>query len=284
MRQADVVRQLAKAPSPEGALTNGTRPSVRGKFLFLGDQKFYIKGVTYGTFRPDAQGRQFPSPETVRRDFRSMAANGINAVRLYTPPPLWLLDLASEHDLYVMVGLPWEQHVAFLDERGRADQIEQRVRAAVRQCAAHAAVLCYVVGNEIPASIVRWHGARRIERFVRRLYRAVKSEVPDALVTYVNFPTTEYLQLPFLDFCCFNVYIEERGKLEAYMAQLQNLAGDRPLVMAEIGFDSRGKGEIEQAEGMAGQIRTIFTSGGAGLFIFAWTYVWYRCGAENIDC
>ena len=45
-----------------------------------------------------------------------MAANGINAVRTYTVPPRWLLDLALEHGLCVMVGLPWEQHVTFLDE------------------------------------------------------------------------------------------------------------------------------------------------------------------------
>ena len=55
----------------------------------------------------------------------------------------------------------------------------------------------------------------------------------------MNFPTTEYLDLPFLDFVSFNVYLETRDRLDAYLARLQNLAGDRPLVMAEIGLDSR---------------------------------------------
>jgi hypothetical protein len=32
-----------------------------------------------------------------------------------------------------------------------------------------------VIGNEIPASIVRWRGARAIERFLKRLHAAVKS-------------------------------------------------------------------------------------------------------------
>ncbi len=36
-------------------------------------------------------------------------------------------------------------------------------------CAGHPAVLCYAVGNEIPASIVRWHGSHKIERFIERL-------------------------------------------------------------------------------------------------------------------
>ncbi len=125
-----------------------------------------------------------------------MAANGVNAVRTYTVPPRWLLDLASEHRLYVMVGLPWEEHVTFLDDRRRAAAIEERMREMVRSCAGHPAILCYAIGNEIPASIVRWHGKRQIERFLKRLYIAAKSEDPGALVTYVNYPSTEYLSLP----------------------------------------------------------------------------------------
>ena len=73
---------------------------------------------------------------------------------------------------------------------------------------------------------MRWHGRRRIERFLERLYDAAKAEDPAALVTYVNYPTTEYLHLPFLDFVCFNVYLETRERLDAYLARLQNLAGD----------------------------------------------------------
>src|SRR5438093_687423 len=97
--------------------------------------------------------------------------------------------------LYVMVGLPWEQHVAFLDDKNRMRSIEQHVSDAVRSCAGHPAILCYTVGNEIPASIVRWHGASRIQKFIKRLYEIGKSEDSDALFTYVNYPSTEYLDL-----------------------------------------------------------------------------------------
>ena len=44
------------------------RPAVRGKYLSIGEKKFYIRGVTYGTFRPDAQGFPFPSQEMVERE------------------------------------------------------------------------------------------------------------------------------------------------------------------------------------------------------------------------
>jgi O-antigen biosynthesis protein len=260
----------------------GAQPQVRGKFLYAGDDKLFIRGVTYGTFRPGADGGEY-DPSSVERDFAQMAAHRINAVRLYTMPPRWLLDAACRHGLRVMVGLPWEQHVAFLDDRTRVRSIEERVRAAARACAGHPAILCYAIGNEIPASIVRWHGARQVERFLERLYRAVKAEDPGALITYVNYPSTEYLQLDFVDLICFNVYLESRDQLVPYLARLQNLAGDRPLLLAEVGLDSRRHGEAEQASALNWQLRTSFASGCAGVFVFAWTDEWHRGGFDIDD-
>ena len=259
------------------------RPKVQGKFLFVGDEKLWIRGVTYGTFRPDADGNEYHDPETVEHDFAQMADNGLNAIRTYTVPPRWLLDAAQRHGLRVMVGLPWEQHVTFLDDKKRARSIEARVRAGVRSCAGHPAVLCYAIGNEIPAPIVRWYGNRRVEQYLERLYWAAKEEDPEGLVTYVNYPTTEYLQLPFLDLVCFNVYLETQERLEAYLARLQNIAGDRPLLMGEVGLDSRRNGEYTQADVLDWQIRTIFAGGCAGAFVFAWTDEWYRGGHDIQD-
>lgn len=259
------------------------RPEVRGKFLFVGDEKFWIKGVTYGTFKPGEGGHQFPDRETVEADFKAMAANGINTVRTYTPPPRWFLDEALSHGLKVMVGLPWEQHVTFLDDKALTNKIEARVSNYVESLAGHPALLCIAIGNEIPPAIVRWHGRKKIEKFLHRLYDIVKDVDADALVTYVNFPTTEYLQLNFLDLVCFNVYLEEPEKLEAYLARLQNIAGERPLLMAEIGLDSKRNGDQKQAESLQWQIRTAFNAGCIGAFVFAWTDEWYRGGYDIED-
>ncbi len=181
---------------------------ARGKFLFAGDEKFYVRGVTYGPFAARADGVEYPAPAAVAWDFTQMKRNGINTIRVYSVPPKWLLDAAARAGLRVMVGLPWAQHVNFLDEPGMEDAIEESVRSGVRRCARHPAILCFAVGNEIPAGIVRWLGKKRVERFIARLCRVVKDEDSRALCTYVNFPTTEFLELPFLDLFCFNVYLE----------------------------------------------------------------------------
>ena len=259
------------------------RPRAEGKFLFCGLEKLYVRGVTYGPFRPEANGCEYHTPELVEADFRQMRACGLNALRTYTQPPRWLLDLAHQFGLRVLVGLPWEQHVTFLDQGRRARDIRNRIRSGVRACAGHPAVLGYAVGNEIPAPLVRWYGHRPVERYLQQLYCAAKDQDPEGLVTYVNYPSTEYLELPFLDFVAFNVYLESAERLRTYLARLQNLAEDRPLLLAEAGLDSLRHGEAGQAETLAWQTQLAFTAGCAGLFVFSWTDEWHRGGLDIHD-
>jgi GT2 family glycosyltransferase len=258
------------------------RPQVRGKFLYAGNEKLFLRGVTYGTFRPDDRGDEFPSADVVERDFEAMQENGVNAVRTYTAPPGRVLDAAERYGLRVLVGLAAERHIGYLNDARGGRRIEEAIRRSTALCAGHPAVLCYAVGNEIPAPIIRWFGRRRTERLLARLVRAVRREDPAALVTYANYPSTEYLQLPFLDFLAFNVYLEDADALGAYIARLQNIAGERPLLMTELGLDSLRHGEDVQAASVAKQVRTAFAGGCAGACVYSWTDEWYR-GGEDVE-
>jgi GT2 family glycosyltransferase len=260
-----------------------TRAHVRGKFLYAGGSKLYVRGVTYGTFGSDRDGNEFPPETTVDRDFRHMAASGVNAVRVYTTPPRWLLDRAASHGLRVMVGLAIERRIGQLVDGGNASDIEALVRSEVEQCAGHPAVLCYVLGNEIPAPIVRWLGRETVERLLHRLYLTAKRADPGIPVTYANYPSTEYLQLDFLDLVCFNVFLESRPAFEAYLTRLQNVAGDRPLVVSEMGLDSRSHSEADQAQNVAWQLRSAYAAGCAGTFVYAWTDEWHTSAGEVRD-
>ena len=102
---------------------HGAAIRVNGKFFFAGETKFFVQGVTYGPFGPGSHGAQFPEQDIVRRDFDMMATMGANTLRVFTPPPLWLLDLAAEAGLKVLAGIPWSQHVTFLDDPAIQSQI-----------------------------------------------------------------------------------------------------------------------------------------------------------------
>src|SRR5438046_2476041 len=252
------------------------RPTVRGKFLFLGGEKFWVRGISYGTFYMDENRQERLVPDPVGKDFSEMAARGVNVMGSATSPPPWPLDTAVKHGLRVMIGLNWGEHMAFLDEPGRIAEIEERIRTWIRSCAGHPAVFCYIIGNEIPAAIVRWHGRQRVEKFIERLYRVAKEEDPYALVTYVNYPSTEYLRLPFLDFVAFNVYLESPRAFEDYLARIHSLSDDRPVLLSEIGLDSLRNGEGSQAAMLDWQVRAALRVGCSGVIVFAWTDEWYH--------
>src|SRR5207249_10624737 len=117
-RASDAVSSAAPIPlnQPSGA----KRPSVHGKFLAAGGRKLYVRGVTYGAFRPDAAGREYHDLDVIDRDFGQMAASGFNAVRIpHTMPPRALLDAAERHRLWVMVGLSAEQLIGYIIDRRR---------------------------------------------------------------------------------------------------------------------------------------------------------------------
>jgi hypothetical protein len=87
--------QFSIVPPPQVVPSPFIRPSAAGKFLFCGGEKFTVRGVTYGTFRTDESGNEILNRDLVERDFKAMVQHGFNAVRMYTMPPRWLLDLAS---------------------------------------------------------------------------------------------------------------------------------------------------------------------------------------------
>jgi len=251
---------------------------VHGKFFFLGENKYFIKGVTYGPFPPGSHGAQFPEYPVVETDFALMAEAGINTVRVFTVPPIWLLDAAVEAGLKLLVGLPWSQHVAFLDSAATQDEIQEMVVTGVRQCDRHPGIFAYLIGNEIPPDIIRWHGPEPVRRFLRSLVASVKAEHRDALVSYANYPSTEYLTVDFTDFVCFNVYLHDEPAFRRYIARLHNVAVDQPLVLTEFGVDSDSEGREGQRQILSGQVRTAFESGVAGTCIFAWTDEWFTGG------
>jgi Glycosyl hydrolases family 2, TIM barrel domain len=188
-----------RTPLSEGRLT------VDGRFLARDGQRVRLHGVTYGPFAPNVDGHPFPPPRQVREDFRQMTDVGINSIRTYHVPPPAVLDAVEETPgLGVMIDIPWSKHLCFLDSREAQREARQAVHMAAALGRNYGCVLAYSVCNEIAPDIIRWHGARRVEKFLAELADVVKQADPDGLVTFANYPSAEYLDLSFLDFITFN--------------------------------------------------------------------------------
>src|SRR5262249_31117958 len=158
-----------------------------------GGERLCLRGVTYGPFAPDREGRPFPTRKRCCDDLASLHALGANSIRLYHVPPEWLLDLADERGITLFMDISWPTHVCFLQSRRLQADARRCVRRAAEAGRVHPSVLVYNIGNEIPTDIVRWHGTRRVARFLEDLRDVVKQADPDGLVTYASYPPTEYL-------------------------------------------------------------------------------------------
>src|SRR6516225_6045181 len=116
------------------------RVSVGGKFFRLGDKKFYVRGLAYGPFTPDSSGLRFASRAQSAKDLLQMRELGVNMARVYHVPPRWFLDEAAEQGLKVLIDIPWNKHLCFLDSQQRREEARQAVRQAVSECGGHPAV------------------------------------------------------------------------------------------------------------------------------------------------
>ena len=256
---------------------------VRAKFFFEGDKKFFIKGVTYGPFAPDENGEYFGSPEGAARDLDLMVEAGVNLVRIYYVPPRWFLDLCEKRHIRALISSPWAEHLEILKDAKIRNEAKKAVREGVSKNAGHPAVFGYLVGNEIPSTMVRWLGARQVTEFVEQLIAIGRAADPRALFSYASYPPTEYLLPQNSDFVTFNVYLHRQDDFERYLARLQNLAEDKPLILGEFGMDTIRHAESEQAEMLRWHIESVVRGGLAGTIVYAWTDEWFRGGQEILD-
>jgi len=276
------------------------RTSADGRHLLRDGRPFRARGVTYGGFAPRSDGAEFPEPGQLRRDLTAMAALGFNAVRTYTLPPVDLLDTAAEVGLVVHAGLHYNDWRAVA---GTGRRIHRTVLAAglaaveqaAERLAGRAEVLAVSVGNEVPADLVRLHGAVAVERTLGRLVDELHAADDGLLVSYGTYPSTEYLQVPELDLVTANVFLADPAALQRYLRHLAVAVGDLPLLVGELGIqlssaaaadDSREADEAYQADqaDQAGalqmQLDVVDETGVAGAFVFSWTDDWVVGGEQ----
>jgi GT2 family glycosyltransferase len=258
---------------------------VDGKQFKTGREVFRFRGVTYGTFQPRDDGAHFPEPHDAKLDFASMRETGFTVVRTYTVPPDDVIELAADLDLYLLTDVfyPDWRYLIGTSRRERRRMVEgarREVRSVARRLRDAPAILGLSLGNEVPADVVRWFGTDAVAGLIRELAEVVREEDPERLVTYGNYPTTEYLPLDCLDFLTFNVFLEDRVAFRRYVTRLHHLAGDRPIVLGEIGLNSGEglDGECRQAQAIEWQLATALERGVAGTCLFSWTDEWWVAG------
>jgi GT2 family glycosyltransferase len=262
--------------NPGVSLTRPRPLRLDGRFFKRGGERVFIKAVTFGPFPPG----EFLDPA---EEFPRIAAAGFNTLRVYEAPDRHLLDTAAAHGLMVMAGLPWEWSRDFIHQSRFRAEAELRYVEFLEEHGRHPALAAVLVANEVPPDLVRWLGPAEVRDVLEGLIDTCRAEAPHLLVAYASFPTTEYLEPRNADFTAFNLYLEEREALGRYLRRLQNIAGDRPVLITEFGLDTIRHTEREQAEILSWHLRECLEAGVAGTTFYAWSDRWINRGRRVDD-
>ena len=280
---APIVDNVAGRQRQVERATNRVRRD--GKFFRLGSEKFYVKGVTYGPFKPDADGLTLASPAQTRRDFELMLEMGANCLRIYHTPPAWFLDLAQEMGLKIFLDVAWAKNLTFIGDA--------KITAAGSRSRPH----CRPRLRQSPGDLRHQrrqrnsfgHRPLRRPRQDRRVHRRAGHDrqersagLPGHLRQLSRRPNTSIRAS--VDFVCFNVYLHDDAAFRNYLARLQNIAGEKPLMLGEYGIDTfREHSPENQAEILSRHVRAVFDEGLVGTFIFSFTDDWHRHGYQIED-
>jgi len=240
--------------------------SIAGKGFRTGENAHFLRAVSFGPFQVGA----FPD-EGVGELGRIREDLGANALRLYELPSLEFLHACAEAGLRVFLTLPWEQDVDFLRDRLPLLRAGALLTDTIRRFRGHPAVAGYYVGNEIEPTLVRWMGPRRVCEALEQLIDIGHTEDSGVLFSYANTPATEYLLPCNQDFVAFNLRLDTPEALATYLPRLQNVAGNKPLVISEFRADGHLHGESGQADLLARHLEELQKAGVAGTTIFSWS-------------
>jgi len=253
---------------------------TRGFHFYAGEEKFLIRGIAYGPFRPNEKGVPYPTGARLHQDLQAIVNTGANVIRLYAPPDDELVHAAHEHGLRLLIDIPWPTHIDVYHDANQRQQCLAMVRDGITRVKHWPNLLGVFLGNEIPPDLLRWSGERTVRRFLRRLYTEAKSMAPDVLVGFANYPSTEYLRLDIFDFIGFNIYLENPETFRNYLVRLRHLYPEKPLVISECGLDSLRSSEDGQARFLESSLAVAYEAGAAGAVVFSWTDEWHTGGFD----
>lgn len=252
------------------------RIQTDGKFFRIGGERIWLRTVTYGPFPEDKK------PDDAK-EFERIKSAKFNSVRTFALPNADFLDAAQRAGLFVFAGLEWWQFCDFSARTEMFSAAQIKLSEWLKQHGTHPALASIYVGNEVPADLVRWMGPGFVKRSLESLISLGKEISPHLLFAYANYPSTEYLELGNADFTAFNIYLEKSEDFSAYLRRLQNIAGDRPLVISEFGLDSSRNSLQAQADTIAWGLEISKTEEVAGITIYAWSDLWQNGETEVLD-
>lgn len=246
-----------------------------------------LKAVAYTV--PKISGTTEEDLLLVRRDFAMIREAGFNAIRSYEPLSLTVLDAAENAGLLIVQALVHLSDETNFDSEDELREVIERAKKTVSRDRCRKGVVMWAIWNDAPfnwgssgGNVVERFGARKVNRFLRRLRDAVKSLDTLRPVTAANVLNAKHSEIgmDLLDVIGVNAYLGVYDwPSQRYSHKLANETVLRVNSLSEkyrkpIWISETGISSIPGAD-LAGtvipdQLRLIEEAGFAGFTVFQW--------------
>ena len=243
---AEVVPSTPARAAARGPRTRALRRQVLRRRATSASR---FRGVTYGTFRVARRRAAVPASRRIAADLDGDRRRRLHRrTHLHAAAATTCCEAARARGLRVMAGVffpDWRYSLGAVARRAaRRSPARPATRSAprARELADDPVIAAVCVGNEIPADVVRWVGAEKVAAAARRARRRSSTRP-----TPTSSSPTRTTRRPSTCRCRTSTSSPSTSSssasadFRAYLTRLHHLAGDRPLVLGEIGLDAGGR-------------------------------------------
>ena len=241
--------------------------------LKLGEDRFYIRGITYDPRPPTATGRVPAVPCQYARDLPLIAASGANTIRTFRLAPqhdVTFKSLLETTGLYWLAGFSLESYYDpeknILDFR---EQILEDLRRFAERHLSNPSLLAFVIGEDVPGNYkAKFSGS--VEDFYQLLGEAAASlrdlapEDPPLVAAVVSESSQLVRAVPGLSFWIWKT--QDTRDLPGRVSELEGKASAPVLVEASLTHQETASAEeagIDPAEALLTSVRSMEAEGGS---------------------
>ncbi|MFZ0888493.1 MAG: glycosyltransferase, partial [Candidatus Binataceae bacterium] len=200
--------------------------TVQGKFFFRSDRKFFLKAMRLKGVQPP---RDFSEKLALRDRLLKLTEAHTTGLVVKEADAEAVADLAGQVGMCLVVEAGIAPETLF--DRGGLRGAQVELQRAVRAMAGRPVVAGYLIDCPIGQDLIKLHGLGQVQRRLRSLIAAVRSQDSRALVAVKHCPASRPASLLEEDFIYSTVSPLSPCELREYLVSLHNLAEARPVVI-----------------------------------------------------
>lgn len=266
---------------------------VRDGWLYIDNEKFFVKGIGY---EPGARPGQYPwdrefEPEILTFDMNRIIDGGFNTIRTWAPLTEDELQLIDSTGLKIVFGIWVDSHGDFNDP-AFIIRTEKNTRDTLSYSKNYDCIIGYLIMNEPRVEDIYNPGAVATVSLWTRIKNIINQEHPGIPISFANASVGDFINMNIFKFSGYNSYMYNPSPIKhsmgytGFIDYLKNKSPKNPLIVTEFGlsvspdgpggYGYGGNSLQEQSDGDLYMYRSLIDAGAQGGCIFMYLDGWWK--------